>query len=129
MENAHPSGAECSCEFRRSAPAHHDRLLDLERDPFDVLTELIDLAATWGEVDHEDEAIIDPSDWPAFVEHHDHAWVEPDKVLEVMISLWSTTRPCRHDLRHRGASGARVGLGSVTEIGRARSVRGDERSA
>lgn len=62
--------SDCSCPFAAVAPLHHDQLL---RAPSDVAMtlELVELATTWGELDYSAEALIPPSDWPAFVAWHD----------------------------------------------------------
>jgi len=127
MNRMDPDVASCDCELRTLAPGHHDRLLQIESAPFDVLAELIDMAATWGEVEFGlDEPVIGPSDWLAFVEHHQ--WDQPDRVLEVMLSLWSTTTPRYRDSRRDLSSGADEFFGSVVAIGQAPSLR-DDRTA
>ena len=67
--------ATCDCRFARSAPGHHDLLLNVE---FDVATtlELMELAATWEELDYSEEAVIPPSDWMDFAAAHN--WRDPD---------------------------------------------------
>ncbi|MFN3256383.1 MAG: hypothetical protein ACE37B_11865 [Ilumatobacter sp.] len=119
---------DCGCDFAQAAPAHHARLLLLEREPFAIIGELIETAATWGEVEHGvDEPVIEPSDWLAFVERHE--WEQPDQVHEMMLSLWSVTLPCSHDVaRARGAGSTQI-AGSVTEIETARNRRSAEQSA
>lgn len=114
----------CDCEYRKWAPTHHDRLLALESAPFDVLAELIDMAATWGEVEFGvDEPVIGPADWLGFVDQHQ--WSQPDRVLEVMLSLWSTTTPRYRDSRRNSSSGPDELVGSVVAIGQAPSLRTD----
>jgi hypothetical protein len=41
---------DCGCDFAQAAPAHHARLLLLEREPFAIIGELIETAATWAHV-------------------------------------------------------------------------------
>jgi len=114
----------CDCDHRVLAPAHHDRLLRLEFEPFEVLAELIDMAATWGEVEFGlDEPVIGPPDWLGFVEQHH--WDQPDRVLEVMLGLWSTTTPRYRDSRPNSSAGAGGPFGSVVAIGQAPSLRTD----
>lgn len=131
MHSLGSDAVECDCSFRSVAPAHHDRLVQLERDSFGVLGELIDLASTWGEVECGiDEPAIEPSDWVRFVETH--PWESPDRVLELVLGLWSMTLPCSHDVRDRVVqmgSDAAPTAASVTSIGSARSAREAEQSA
>lgn len=121
----HTSGtpaAPCDCAFRLAAPAHHDRLLQLESSSFEVLAELIDLVATWGEVEFGwREPLVDPSDWLGFVDQHQ--WQRPDQVLEIVVSLWSIALSCSH-AEQRATTVASPGvIGSVTSIDQAPSMR------
>ncbi|WP_394932663.1 hypothetical protein [uncultured Ilumatobacter sp.] len=127
MTNRLKSGGACGCAYRVNTPAHHDRLITLEQDPLAVLGELVDLAATWGEVEDPAIAVIDPADWIGFVEQHE--WKNPERVLEIVLGLWSTTRPCRHDVQSNVEFTAPLDLGTVTAIGAAPSAPSDMQTA
>lgn len=121
-------GSDCCCEFARDAPTHHARLVLLEREPLAVIGELIDIAATWGEVEHgADEPVIEPSDWLTFVDKHD--WQEPERLHEMVLSLWSVTLPCSHDVARTANLDSKVARGSVTKIETARTRRRAEQTA
>lgn len=56
------------------------------------LVELIELAATWGELEYaEGEPMIPPRDWIDFAQTH--AWVDPDRVFEAFLALASLAPP------------------------------------
>jgi hypothetical protein len=38
--------------------------------------ELLELAASWDEIDYSAEALVPPPDWPAFAA--EHAWRDPE---------------------------------------------------
>jgi len=85
------------CRFQARAPAHHDRLLEIERYPFDGLVELIEIAATWHELEYsEGESLVEPRLWPEFAELH--GWERPNRVMDLMLSLASLAQaPYRKD--------------------------------
>lgn len=78
----------CGCRFEQSAPAHHRRLVSLEADPMISLVELIEMAATWNELEYgEIEPVIPPSEWIDFAEAH--AWSDGDRVFDALVALAS----------------------------------------
>ena len=78
----------CGCRFEQSAPAHHRRLLALETQPMTSLVELIEMAATWGELEYgETEPVIPPGEWIDFAA--EHAWVDADRVFDALVALSS----------------------------------------
>lgn len=80
--------ASCGCRFEQSAPDHHHRLLALEREPMSSLVELIEMAATWGEIEYgEAEPVIAPSEWIEFAETH--AWSDASQVYDALVALAS----------------------------------------
>ncbi|MDW3177556.1 MAG: hypothetical protein R8J94_09235 [Acidimicrobiia bacterium] len=84
----------CRCAFRAVAPSHHDRLLDLERNPFNTLVELVEMATTWHELEYGiDEPVIGPDCWLDFAMAH--TWTDQSRVIDLMISLGSIARPRR----------------------------------
>lgn len=84
----------CTCAFRAVAPDHHDRMLELEHDPFDTLVELIEMATTWHELEYGiDEPVIGPDCWLDFAMAH--TWSDQNRVIDLMISLASIARPRR----------------------------------
>ncbi|MFP5487847.1 MAG: hypothetical protein ACLGHQ_06030 [Acidimicrobiia bacterium] len=120
--------AQCDCEFRPAAPDHHDRLLEIESSSFEVLRELIDLVATWGEVEFgSHEPLVEPADWLGFVEQHE--WQRPDDVLEIMLSLWSITLPHSPGAQPPTTLASPCRAGSVTSIDQAPSMRCAGRTA
>jgi len=89
---AGPDG--CGCRFEQSAPAHHRRLMSLEAQPMTSLVELIEMAATWGEIEYgEFEPVIPPSEWIDFAEAH--AWTDGDRVFDALVALASLVPPAR----------------------------------
>ncbi len=114
--------AQCDCAFRRTAPAHHDRLLELESSSFEVLAELIDLVATWGEVEFgSHEPLVDPSDWLEFADRH--RWRRPEQVVEIMVSLWSIASSCSRVEQPASIRSSPNVISSVTSIDQAPSLR------
>ena len=92
METFSVEPDRCGCRFEQHAPAHHRRLVSLEREPMTALVELIEMAATWHEIEYgESEPVIPPDEWIAFAE--DHAWVDGDSGLR-----------CPGGARHRSPS-------------------------
>ena len=82
----------CECALRPLAPEHHDRMLMLEADPFDTLVELVEIAATWEEVEYdENNAVLAPCHWLDFADQH--SWNDPNRVYELMLALVSAARP------------------------------------
>ncbi|WUJ70292.1 hypothetical protein OG809_34995 [Kribbella soli] len=78
----------CGCRFERHAPEHHRRLVSLEAQPMVSLVELIEMAATWGEIEYgETEPVIPPSEWIDFAEAH--AWTDGDRVFDALVALAS----------------------------------------
>lgn len=78
----------CECRFAQNAPAHHHRLVSLETQPMTALVELIEMAATWGEIEYgETEPVIPPSEWIEFAEAH--AWADGDRVFDALVALAS----------------------------------------
>lgn len=65
----------CACRFAKTAPRHHDLLLNVEADVATTL-ELMELATTWDELDYSGEAVIPPCDWLDFVAAHH--WRDPE---------------------------------------------------
>jgi hypothetical protein len=52
------------------------------------LVELIEMAATWGEIEYgEQEPVIPPGDWIEFAEAH--AWADGDRVFDALVALAS----------------------------------------
>lgn len=89
-ENGVPE--RCGCRFERLAPEHHRRLAALEERPWEGLVELVEMAATWGELEYgEREPIIGPADWIDFAEQH--SWRDSTRVGDVMIALASLALP------------------------------------
>jgi len=106
------------------APAHHDRLLELETSPLGPLCELIALASTWGEVEHGlDEPVLGPDTWVAFAEGHE--WCDASQVFDLMVGLWSMSRGQQATRPQPAVPFARA----VTSIESARRLRGAEQSA
>lgn len=66
------------CGFDGPLAAHHDRLLEVDRDPEAVL-DLMELAVTWGELDYSDVDVIGPSHWLEFGARH--SWRDPGKAM------------------------------------------------
>jgi hypothetical protein len=88
--------ARCGCRFEQSAPDHHRRLVALEREPMSSLVELIEMAATWGEVEYgETEPVIAPREWIEFAETH--AWSDTTRVYDALVALASLA-PARSPL-------------------------------
>lgn len=82
----------CGCRFEWRAPEHHRRLAAIEQRPWEGLVELVEMAATWGEVEHgEEEPVIGPSEWFDFAAEHE--WLDPARVGDVMIALASLALP------------------------------------
>lgn len=86
----------CGCRFELSAPAHHRRLVSLESEPMTSLVELIEMAATWGELEFgEAEPVIPPTEWIEFAETH--AWGDAARVFDALVAL-SSLAPVRSPL-------------------------------
>ena len=52
------------------------------------LVELIEMAATWGELEYgETEPVIPPSEWIDFAA--EHAWVDANRVFDALVALSS----------------------------------------
>ena len=52
------------------------------------LVELIEMAATWGEIEYgEAEPVIPPGEWIEFAEAH--AWGDGDRVFDALVALAS----------------------------------------
>lgn len=59
-----------------------------------ALVELIEMAATWDEIEYgETEPVIPPTEWIAFAE--DHAWMDGDRVFDALVALASVAFPSR----------------------------------
>jgi hypothetical protein len=83
--SAEPS---CGCRFEQSAPAHHRRLIAIEREPMSSLVELIEMAATWHEIEYaETDPVIPPAEWIEFAETHH--WRDRERVLDAFVALAS----------------------------------------
>jgi hypothetical protein len=67
--------ATCTCRYAKTAPLHHDLLLNVEDDVAMAL-ELLELATTWEELDYSGEAVIPPCDWLDFAAAH--SWRDPE---------------------------------------------------
>lgn len=81
----------CSCRFYPHAPDHHDRLVAMESSGFAGVSELVEMAVTWGELEHDlDGPKIEPDEWLEFVLVHD--WDDADRVTEFVLSLTSIVR-------------------------------------
>jgi hypothetical protein len=92
MDTFDAESERCGCRFERTAPAHHRRLVALEAQPLTSLVELIEMAATWGELEYgETEPVIPPSEWIDFAE--EHAWTEGDRVFNALVALASLVPP------------------------------------
>ncbi|GAB3201192.1 hypothetical protein GCM10027062_22660 [Nocardioides hungaricus] len=96
-----PTPDRCGCRFEQSAPAHHRRLVALEHEPMTSLVELIEMAATWGELEFgESEPVIAPADWIQFAQ--EHAWSDADRVFDALVALssiaLSSVAPARSSL-------------------------------
>ena len=88
MDTFNPEPDCCGCRFEQTAPAHHRRLVSLEAQPMMSLVELIEMAATWGEIEYgEAEPVIPPSEWIDFAEAH--AWADGDRVFDALVALSS----------------------------------------
>jgi hypothetical protein len=88
MDNVDHESVDCRCRFAQNAPGHHRRLVSLEAQPLTSLVELIEMAATWGEIEYgETEPVIPPSDWIEFAEAH--AWTDGDRVFDALVALAS----------------------------------------
>ena len=88
MDNVDHESVDCRCRFARNAPGHHRRLVSLEAQPLTSLVELIEMAATWGEIEYgETEPVIPPSEWIEFAEAH--AWTDGDRVFDALVALAS----------------------------------------
>jgi len=94
----------CGCRFEQTAPDHHRRLVSIEAEPMTSLVELIEMAATWGEIEYgEMEPVIPPSEWIDFAE--EHAWTDGNRVFDALVALSSLAFPSRAS-----------GLASVTSL-------------
>jgi hypothetical protein len=69
------SPAFCSCRFAERAPSHHDILVNVESDVAMAL-ELMEMAATWEELDYSGEVVIPPHEWMEFATAH--PWRDAD---------------------------------------------------
>jgi hypothetical protein len=67
--------ATCTCRYAKTAPLHHDLLLNVEADVA-VAVELLELATTWEELDYSGQAVIPPHDWLDFAAAH--TWRDPE---------------------------------------------------
>ena len=106
-----PTRSACGCEYRQAAPDHHDRLLRLESNAFDPMVELIEIAATWHELEYgECEPVLGPDRWIEFAATH--SWRQPERIMDLMLGLVSMAKP----------SGPQRSLASVTAISAARSA-------
>lgn len=91
MENEDGVPVPCSCRFYPDAPDHHDRLLAMESSGFAGVSELVEMAVTWGELEHGlDGPKIEPDEWLDFVLVHD--WDDIDRVTGFVLSLASIVR-------------------------------------
>jgi hypothetical protein len=94
METLSVEPDRCGCRYEQHAPAHHRRLVSLEQEPMTALVELIEMAATWDEIEYgETEPVIPPNEWIAFAE--DHAWMDGDRVFDALVALASVAFPAR----------------------------------
>jgi hypothetical protein len=94
MDKVNVETHRCGCRFEQTAPDHHRRLVSLEAEPMTSLVELIEMAATWGEIEYgEVEPVIPPSEWIDFAEQH--AWTEGDRVFDARVALASLAFPSR----------------------------------
>jgi hypothetical protein len=119
METFSVEPDRCGCRFEQHAPAHHRRLVALEQEPMTALVELIEMAATWHEIEYgESEPVIPPDEWIAFAE--DHAWMDGARVFDALVALASVARPSRSrqpaavtPLRRRAAGARSRALATV----------------
>lgn len=72
--------APCHCRYARTAPRHHDLLVNVEADVA-LAVELLELATTWEELDYSGEAVIPPSDWLDFAATHN--WRDPELAVRL----------------------------------------------
>jgi hypothetical protein len=88
----------CGCRFGDLAPAHHDRLVSIETDVLGTVLELVELAATWNELEYsESEPLLAPGEWIEFAMAHE--WRDPKRIVDLMIALSSlVARPARDTL-------------------------------
>lgn len=90
MDNVDHKTVECRCRFAKDSPGHHRRLISLETQPMTSLVELIEMAATWGEIEYDEtEPVIPPSEWIEFAQSH--AWTDVEKVFDALVALASLT--------------------------------------
>lgn len=75
-----PTDSICACRFIDGARMHHDELL---RAPTELAmaVALLELAASWCEIDYSGEALIPPAHWLSFVA--EHTWPNPDLALRL----------------------------------------------
>ncbi|MEV5966366.1 hypothetical protein AB0L70_31655 [Kribbella sp. NPDC051952] len=101
--DTYTAGPECcGCRFERRAPAHHRRLVALEAQPMNSLVELIEMAATWGEIEYgEIEPVIPPDEWIDFAEAH--AWDDGNRVFDALVALASLVPRARTTAANRSA--------------------------
>jgi len=94
MDKVNVIPSRCGCRFEQAAPEHHRRLVSLEAEPMAALVELIEMAATWGEIEYgELEPVIGPGDWIEFAQSH--AWADDDRVFDALVALSSLAFPFR----------------------------------
>ncbi len=83
--------ADCDCGFRDLAPEHHDRVRRLESEPLTIIGELVDMAATWHELEYGlYDPVLGPETWTDFALAHQ--WENSERVYELMLSLSSVVR-------------------------------------
>ena len=115
MDTVDHQAVDCRCRFAQTAPGHHHRLVSLEAQPLTSLVELIEMAATWGEIEYgETEPVIPPSEWIEFAEAH--VWSDGDRVFDAFVALASLpprARPLATVTSLRSADEAQPALASV----------------
>lgn len=96
---------------------------------FEVVSELVGIAATWNEVDPlDEEPLIAPGDWVEFALHHE--WSDPNRVNDLMIGLWSLARSASADAHCHPSSARRWSAGEGgTVVAITSRSHGRERSA
>jgi len=74
-----PAG-RCRCRLDGRTRPHHDRLLNVEADP-DELVELLELAVTWSELDYSGADVVPPEAWVEFA--MGHRWCDSGRMTRL----------------------------------------------
>lgn len=81
MTNAQLAPPLCcrgACAAAAAHPAHHDRLLRVDRS-VEAMLELLEIAVTWHELDWS--GVVGPQQWLGFAAAHE--WVDPQRAERV----------------------------------------------